>query len=107
VPVAAVLSKVQSDLGDAAWHSSAYVLPTDCGALRVFYAVALLRIECFFAGRGRGVQEAAKTATLTQRGLLAVVVDHEPGRQWGGQRREQELAKRSWPPHWRPAGAKD
>jgi len=41
-----------------------------------------------FAGRDGGVREAAKTDTITQRGLLAVVVNNEPGRQWGGQRRE-------------------
>jgi hypothetical protein len=34
-----------------------------------------------FAGRGRGVRPAAKTAMLTQQGLSLAMVDNEPGRQ--------------------------
>jgi hypothetical protein len=40
------------------------------------------------ARKAAGLRQTKKTTALTQRGLSGAVEDNEPGRQWGGQRRE-------------------
>jgi hypothetical protein len=50
----------------------------------VFSAVELRRM----ARKAAGLRQTEKTIALTQRGLSGAVENHEPGRQWGGQRRE-------------------
>jgi hypothetical protein len=40
------------------------------------------------ARRAAGLRQTEQSTALTQRGLSVAMEDHEPGRQWGGQRRE-------------------